>query len=342
MRYAKKEPVIELQKLTTGYYAGSKEKHVTSGVSTSLFKGELICLIGPNGAGKSTLMRTVSGNQKPIAGNVYLEGKNVYDLSPKYLSKRLSLVLTERVSGGMLTAYEIVALGRYPYTDWSGKLKERDHQIIQEAISMTGAEELVERPLFELSDGERQKIMVARAFAQQPEVMILDEVTAFLDLPRRVEIMGLLSKMTKENNKAILLSTHDMDLALRCADRVWMLTKAGKMYEGAPEDLILEGAFQDAFNSEAMYFDDQSGVFKMCTPYHSAVSLKGKGNAVIWTQRALERNGIRTEDFAEVRIEVKTFQNKSIWKVCRENIEEEASSIHELIFLIKNVLKIEI
>ncbi|MEM6735124.1 MAG: ABC transporter ATP-binding protein [Bacteroidota bacterium] len=261
------ESVIELENLTTGYKTISDLKTITSGINTSLLREELVCLIGPNGAGKSTLMRTISGEQKPIEGKVYLEGKNIHDLTPKYLAKKLSLVLTERVHAGMLTAYEVVALGRFPYTDWSGKLKESDHQIIQGAIAMVGANELADRTLPELSDGERQKIMIARAFAQEPEVMILDEVTAFLDLPRRVEIIKLLRKMANEGGKSILLSTHDMDLALRGADRIWLLPKGGAMQVGAPEDLVLNGAFQKAFATEGMHFDSQSGAFKIHSTY---------------------------------------------------------------------------
>ncbi|WPR76111.1 ABC transporter ATP-binding protein [Algoriphagus sp. NG3] len=152
----------------------------------------------------------------------------------------------------MLTAYEVISLGRYPYTNWSGKLSAHDHSIIQSAIKLTSAEELIQRPIHELSDGERQKIMMARALAQEPHVMILDEVTAFLDLPRRVDFMQMLNKMARESGCAILLSTHDLDLALRAADQIWLLPKNGEFIVGSPESLVLNGAFEKAFASEGV------------------------------------------------------------------------------------------
>lgn len=329
------ESVIELENLTTGYKTISDLKTITSGINTSLLREELVCLIGPNGAGKSTLMRTISGEQKPIEGKVYLEGKNIHDLTPKYLAKKLSLVLTERVHAGMLTAYEVVALGRFPYTDWSGKLKESDHQIIQGAIAMVGANELADRTLPELSDGERQKIMIARAFAQEPEVMILDEVTAFLDLPRRVEIIKLLRKMANEGGKSILLSTHDMDLALRGADRIWLLPKGGAMQVGAPEDLVLNGAFQKAFATEGMHFDSQSGAFKIHSTYKTTVALSGEGETATWTQRALERNGVKVDSSAKIQVYVKSDQDRNVWILQQNNSKTKISSIYELITAIK-------
>ncbi len=325
------ETVIELQQLSTGYQYKSRKVPVTSGINATLHKGELVCLIGPNGAGKSTLMRTISGEQKALEGKVFLEGKNIHDLPPKILAKKLSLVLTERVSAGMLSAYEVVALGRYPHTGWSGKLSNKDHHIVQEAIAMAGAEDLVQRTLSELSDGERQKIMVARAFAQEPEVMILDEVTAFLDLPRRVEIMKLLRRMAREAGKSILLSTHDMDLALRGADRIWLLPKGQDLVIGAPEDLVLDGSFQDAFESEGIQFDTQSGSFQIQSDYHTSVQLEGDGNLALWTKRALDRNGIRIQQEATTQVVVSPSGNKNHWLIRKNQAETQVHSLLDLI-----------
>lgn len=325
------EVVIDIQQLSTGYQYKSRKTLVTSSIDASLHRGELVCLIGPNGAGKSTLMRTLSGEQKPLEGKVFLEGKNIHDLPPRVLARKLSLVLTDRVSAGMLSAYEVVALGRYPHTNWSGKLSAEDHHIIHEAIAMAGAEELAERTLSELSDGERQKIMVARAFAQEPEVMILDEVTAFLDLPRRVEIMKLLKRMAREAGKSILLSTHDMDLALRGADRIWLLPKDGDLVIGAPEDLVLDGSFQAAFQSEGIQFDPQSGSFQIHTDYHASVHLEGEGNLAIWTKRALERNGIRLDQGAATKVVIKEQSGQNQWHILRNDAEREVHSLLELV-----------
>ncbi|MFZ5999653.1 MAG: ABC transporter ATP-binding protein, partial [Bacteroidota bacterium] len=252
--------VLSVSNLSIGYQLSPLEKKVVAAdINLSLPKGELVCLLGPNGAGKSTLMRTLSGMQKPLHGSVVLDQVNIHEIPARSLAKKLSVVSTERVDGGLLTAYEVVSLGRYPYTNWSGSLTDHDHAVVTEAIRQVGAQELATRTLTELSDGERQKIMMARALAQEPQVMILDEVTAFLDLPRRVEFMRLLRKMAHETNRAILLSTHDLDLALRSADKIWLLPKGGTLVEGAPEDLVLNGSFQKAFASEGIEFDSATG-----------------------------------------------------------------------------------
>ncbi|MEM1324419.1 MAG: ABC transporter ATP-binding protein [Bacteroidota bacterium] len=256
------EKTMTLTTLTVGYGSKRKPKVVSANISAELFKGELVCFLGPNGAGKSTLIRTLAGMQQPLSGEVFLQGENVHNISKGELAKKMSLVLTDRVQSGLLTAYEVVALGRYPHTSWSGKLTEADHAKVLEAIKTVGAEELALRSMAELSDGERQKIMVARALAQDPEIMILDEITAFLDLPRRIEIMQLMRKMAKEQNKCILMSTHDMELALKYADKLWLQPKNSKLVIGAPEDLILDGSFAKAFESEGIHFDMQKGAFE--------------------------------------------------------------------------------
>ena len=323
--------VLHIEDLSIGYTLGRDQKIVAQGINVDLYGGELVCLLGPNGAGKSTLMRTISGSQKPLAGKVLLEGEIIHDFNPGQLAKKLSLVLTERVNAGMLTAYEVVALGRYPHTNWAGKLTNKDHEIIRWSIEMAGANELASRVLFELSDGERQKIMVARALAQEPEVMILDEVTAFLDLPRRVEIMQLLRKLAHETNKAILLSTHDMDLALRSADRLWLLPKGGDLQVGAPEDLVLNGAFERAFASEGVTFNRHSGAFQMQQHYDRSVQLFGEGDAKIWTRRALEREGIAIREDAGLKVEVRTTSDATEWIFHQGKQTNKYESIYELI-----------
>ncbi len=325
------ETILNLKNLTTGYRSKGSSSVVTSNINAELYRGELVCLIGPNGAGKSTLMRTISGSQKPLAGEVYLDGVDIYSIPPKKLAKNLSVVLTERVNAGMLSAYEVIALGRYPHTNWSGKLDAQDHRIIQEAVEMTGAQDLVERSLSELSDGERQKIMIARAFAQEPEIMILDEVTAFLDLPRRVEIMKLLRNMASESKKSILLSTHDMDLALRGSDRIWLLPKDGSLHIGSPEDLVLNGSFEAAFESEGINFDKQSGSFNIHNEYKKSVALEGDGHSFFWTERALLRNGICIDPDAKVLVTAETLVGKHQWSISSKNHNGSYESIYELI-----------
>ena len=282
--------ILQTDALAIGY-SGRTPRMVADGINVTLRAAELVCLIGPNGAGKSTLIRTLAGMQSPLRGTVRLLGEDVHKLPANQLAQKLSVVLTERINPGLLTARTLVGLGRHPYTDWSGRLTAEDHVIVQRAIEAVGATKLAERQIGELSDGERQKIMIARALAQQPNLMILDEPTAFLDLPRRVEIMQLLRKLAHEDKRAILLSTHDLDLALRSADRIWLMASDGGLQVGAPEDLVLSGAFEAAFRAEDVSFDAATGAFRVNAGTNGSIMVVGEGLPALWTQRALERAG---------------------------------------------------
>ena len=296
-----------------------------------------MCLLGPNGAGKSTLIRTISASQKPLDGQVFLEGKDIFQIASRQLATKLSLVLTERVHGGMLSSYEVVGLGRYPYTGWSGKLKSGDHKVIQWAIATVGAQELAERMLSELSDGERQKIMVAKALAQETEIMVLDEITAFLDLPRRIEVMQLMRRLAKKENKCILMSTHDMELALKYSDKLWLLPKNGRLAIGAPEDLVLNGTFARAFESEGIHFDMQKGAFESLEPYEQKVQLAGTGNELLWTKKAMERARIEVVADAPISVSVMRTENGMSWRLTSGRHNNETNSIYELLQTIKEV-----
>ncbi|MEH2252869.1 ABC transporter ATP-binding protein [Nostoc sp.] len=337
------DAILTTHNLTIGYKTSRKTiRCVASDISVSLLAGELVCLLGPNGAGKSTLLRSLAGMQSPIAGEVRLLGDNVYKLVPQDLAKRLSLVLTEKVDVGMLSAYTLVTLGRYPYTDWWGNLTPEDEAIVHWAIKSVGAVHLAQRQVGELSDGERQKIMIARALAQSPIVMLLDEPTAFLDLPRRVEIMQLLRQLAQENNQAILLSTHDLDLALRLADKVWLLSTNGILHVGAPEDLVLSGAFADTFRSEGVEFDVASGEFHLHLPHKGEINVIGEGIASVWTIRALQRVGFRVKqaensslltDATQTQILVEIISNsvQVLWRITKNKTVYTHHSLYALI-----------
>ncbi|MBN3961954.1 ABC transporter ATP-binding protein [Nostoc sp. NMS8] len=326
--------ILTTHNLTIGYKTSRKTvRCVASDISVSLQAGELVCLLGPNGAGKSTLLRSLAGMQSPISGEVRLLGENIYKLAPQKLAKRLSLVLTEKVDVGMLSAYTLVTLGRYPYTDWWGNLTSEDEAIVHWAIKAVGAVHLAQRQVSELSDGERQKIMIARALAQSPIVMLLDEPTAFLDLPRRVEIMQLLRQLARETNQAILLSTHDLDLALRLADKVWLLSTNGILHVGAPEDLVLSGAFADTFESEGVEFDVASGEFHLHTSHKGEINLIGEGIATVWTIRALKRAGFKVnQSHNSLPISVEVISNsKFLWKITNNKTVYTHNSLYEMI-----------
>ena len=286
--------ILETKNLTIGYTHKNKVTRVVAeSIDVGLEGGELVCLLGPNGAGKSTLMRTIAGMQRPLTGQVLLNGKDVTILDAKTIAKQLSVVLTERIDVGMLSTYALVALGRTPYTSWSGKLTEEDERIVQAAITAVSATDLAHRQVSHLSDGERQKVMIARALAQEPQLMILDEPTAYLDLPRRVEIMRILRNLARSQNRAILLSTHDLDLALRSADKIWFMPQEGMMQIGTPEDLVLNGTFEETFLREGVQFDAQSGSFKIHRQFAGDIDLIGDGLPAVWVKRALEREGFQ-------------------------------------------------
>lgn len=335
------DPLLLTRDLSIGYRGARRAPFVVAkDISLSLGAGELVCLIGPNGAGKSTLLRTLAGIQSALSGAALLGGDDVFTLDPRELARRLSVVLTERVDVGNLSAYGLVALGRHPYTDWTGQLSPHDEQIVRWAIEIVGARHLAVRPVSELSDGERQKAMIARALAQEPLVMILDEPTAFLDLPNRVEVMRVLRHLSRTTNRAILLSTHDLDLALRSADRIWLMARDGTMQVGAPEDLVLNGAFEAAFHSEGVVFDQQTGAFKILTPATGTVDLVGDGLAVTWTRRALEREGFGMQAGARIRVEIITTPGGDpCWRTVIAQDTREHASLYSVISLLRQQSK---
>jgi cobalamin transport system ATP-binding protein len=331
------EPMLDLHKLTIGYSRARRPDFIVAeDLSVTLRAGEMACLLGPNGAGKSTLMRTIAGMQAPLAGRVLLRGEDIHRLSSRALARRLSVVLTERASVGILSAYALVALGRHPHTNWAGTLTEKDHG----AMQTVGATELARRSVDELSDGERQKVMVARALAQEPQVMILDEITAFLDLPRRIEMMQILRDLAHRENRAILLSTHDLDLALRSADRIWLLPMDGEICAGMPEDLVLSGAFSAAFASEGVEFGQRDGSFKIHRRAAiGEIGVTGEETRAYWTARALERHGFqvhRNGTEPAVKTEVLFDDGRTVWQLIIEGELHTFTSLEDLISFMRS------
>lgn len=285
-------PVLHAEQLTIGYAPPRRAPvAVARGVEDSLLAGEVVCLLGPNGVGKSTLLRTLAGMQAPLAGRLLLDGRPLAEYSARDLARRRSVVLTERLDTGALTVRALVGLGRHPYTSLLGVLTAADHAVVERCLEAVQATALAERPVSELSDGERQRVMIARALAQEPALVLLDEPTAFLDLPHRVAILHLLRHLARTQQMAILLSTHDLDLALRHADRLWLLTPGGTLTHGAPEDLVLNGSFACAFAGAGLSFDPATGAFRLPPAHAGRLALRATGLVAEWTRRALERDG---------------------------------------------------
>ncbi len=291
-------PLLETIDLSVGY-AG---RAVLKPFSESIPAGRLVCLLGANGSGKSTVLRTLAGLQPAIAGEVLLARSSLAGLSAKARARLLALVLTDRVTVPSMRGAELVALGRHPHTGWSGRLSDHDRMIIRKALGDTGSLSLADRLIAELSDGERQRILIARALAQEPSVLMLDEATAFLDLPRRVELMHLLRKIARERSIAVLLSTHDLELALRYADDVWLLDAANLMTTGAPEDLVLSGHLEVVFQKQGLVFDMERGTLHVAEPARGAVRVEASGKDFHWLVHAARRAGFEAADDASTTI----------------------------------------
>lgn len=321
---------LQAKRLEIGYRHGAETTTVAAALDCALRKGEFVCLLGPNGAGKSTLIRTLAGMQAPLAGELRLAGQAMAAIAPRERARAVSVVLTETIPTGMMDAYSLVSLGRHPYSGWFGGLSALDRERIGWALEAVGATALADRQMAELSDGERQKVSIARALAQEAKLMLLDEPTAFLDLPRRVELMTILRNLAHRENLALLLSSHDLDLALRFADRLWLLSPSGQLIQGAPEALALNGQFAKVFASEKLDWDASSGSFRTHPVACLNVRLQGDGLERVWTQRALERLGFGIAGDAmpaafNIRIEA------GAWQVTRATASLRFSAIEPLI-----------
>ncbi len=333
-------PLLSIQQLSVGYPLARVRGHrtfktVLGGIDLELVRGELVSLLGPNGAGKSTLLRTLSRLQDPISGQVLLEGKDTFAMDGEDWARKVAIVLTERVAAENLSVTDLVSLGRHPYTGWAGRLQATDHAAIESSLKSAGAWELRDREFNELSDGEKQRVMLARALAQDPQLLILDEPTAFLDLPRRVELMRNLRKLAREQQRAILISTHDLDLAMRASDRLWLLPPGGPVRSGLPEDLALQGYIGEVFNQGDVVFETATGHFKIHEHPSRWVRLLGDRQLQLWTARALEREGIavglnpnviatesRMSELGEIRVTFAASNGMARWEFSKTSDQE--------------------
>jgi cobalamin transport system ATP-binding protein len=333
--------MLVLRELAIGYHSARVPVVVVRGLTAELRRGELTCLLGPNGVGKSTLLLTVSGALVPLGGRVSLDGVDVHAMPASLRARRMAVVFTERSAAPLLTAEEFVALGRHPHTDWLGRLTVEDRRAVAWALDAT-ASVFAHRPVSELSDGERQRVVVARALAQEPALLLLDEVTAFLDLPHRVHMMRMLRRLAHRTGQAVLLSTHDLDLALRGADRVWLLS-SGTLSSGAPEDLVLSGAFEAAFAAHDVSFDRRSGAFRLHAEGGPVVTVAGEGDLAEWTRRALERMGSvadRSGQRGPVHVDVIATARSTRWEVLTPAGPRTAASIEELVAQVREAIEV--
>jgi len=252
--------ILQTQNLSIGYTSKTTTKTVASEVFVQLEPGKLIGLVGANGIGKSTLLRTLTGIQKPLSGTVLLNEKPIESFEPLALAQQISVVLTEKLPPSNLTVYELIALGRQPYTNWLGKLSDDDKIQIDKAIELTEINHLIHQKHYEISDGQLQKVLIARALAQDTPLIVLDEPTTHLELLHKVSLFKLLKKLTTETKKCILFSTHDIDLSIQLSDQMIVMTKQ-TVVQDEPCNLISKGVFSSLFQNEHIHFDVTKGKF---------------------------------------------------------------------------------
>ncbi len=251
------EKILSLNSLRIGYSEGKTGNILLPPLNASARRGEMIALIGRNGIGKSTLLRTIAGLQPPLGGDIVYSGKSIREYSRNDLARTIGYISTEIVKVSNMRVYDLVALGRYPYTNWFGKIDPGNHEIIIDAIEKTGMSALSWRFVSELSDGERQKAMIARILAQDTGILVMDEPTAFLDIGSKFEILHLMHLLSQESGKTIIFSTHDLNVAMSQADKIWLIID-NQLIEGAPEDLMLQGAFEHLFDSSAYQYNSET------------------------------------------------------------------------------------
>lgn len=332
--------VLEAHRLAVGYRHGRRKKSVLTGIDLSVAEGELVCVLGPNGIGKSTLLRTLAGLQPILAGTVLIHGHDLTAFRPADRARLVGVVLPEQIGVGALRGWQMVALGRFAHTGWFGRLERKDLAAVDRALDAAGASHLADRDCRELSDGERQRLNIARVLAQQPRLIILDEPTAFLDISARVDLIELLRRLARKDGLAVIASTHDLDLALRNADTAWLVAPDRGLRIGTPEDLIAAGELGETFATREMAFDPQSLGFRTNRTGGASVAISGAAPHVQLARAVAEREGLRVlaAGSAEVPAIALTI-NAGLWRAFHGGNDVSGSSFAALATFLRATAK---
>lgn len=329
--------LLEIQALEIGYtQKGKRPIPLLPPINVQLSKGDFVALSGPNGAGKTTLFRTLTAALPPLSGHISFLGKPLQDYSAKEKASLFSIVLTERPDDFFMKVLDIVATGRYPFTGWYAKLDRTDIEMIEESMERVDIQDLAQRTFVSLSDGEKQKVMIAKALAQNTPIIFLDEPTAFLDFPSKLELMHLLQKLAHEDQKTILFSSHDLELMLRSADKMWLMAKNQPLISGIPEDLVLSDAINTYFGRKNLSFDLNSGHFTEQPQYLGKIGIAIGSIEAKWVAHALQRKGYQvienenTDVFVE--LQGKNFELHTNERInTYQSIEKLLYAIHEIL-----------
>jgi len=298
-------PALESRNLTIGYTQRGQVRTVANDVNINLEKGKLTCLMGPNGIGKSTLIKTITGVLSPINGSIFINSIDLFELDNLKKAQTISVVLTDKPASGFMTVRDIISLGRYPYTSWQNKHNDQDQAIIDGAIESVGLIDAANTPLIELSDGNLQKAIIGRALAQDTDIIVLDEPTIHLDVNNKTVIIKILRQLCHDYNKTILLSTHDLELAMSYADRLWLFAE-DQIYDGLPEDLFLAGVIKKVF-SEVSPKENGSTLTNL--------SFKGDQEAILLLKQAIDKSKINADFTSVDEIEIQTVGNQLMIRV---------------------------
>jgi iron complex transport system ATP-binding protein len=327
--------LVSAAHLGIGYAQKKNVQFLHRDLNLNLYEGDMVCLIGPNGCGKSTLIRTLAGIQKPLEGGIDILGKNITSVSNAVRSQLLSIVLTDKTVVDQITVEEITALGRYNSTNWLGSLASADREKIHLALDAVKMSKLSNKTYNTLSDGEKQRAFIAKALASDAPVMLLDEPTAHLDIANRVEILTLLRQLSREKGHAVLLSTHEMDLALQLADEIWLMMPEGSMLKGTPEEVIHSGLLDKVFGNETIYFNPEPGTFAIRRKILNSIDLAGEGENYHITQLALNRLGFSTEIKNSPLARIVVEENQ--WKLYFEHQEYAGLNLSQTCRLLKRL-----
>ena len=322
--------MIELKNLSVGYTSKKDTNIILKGINAKLEKGKLTCFLGRNGAGKSTLLKTILGVLDPIDGNIFISGEKLNDISANERSKKISAVLTDVVRTEHISVEEFVSLGRIPHTNWRGSLDKTDKDHIENAISICEIDDIRSKIITELSDGQLQKVNIARAICQDTDLILLDEPTAHLDVSNKFKVFEILRKLAIDYKKAIFIITHDLELAFQNADMLWVIDKNGEMQSDVTEDLLLDKKIIDSFLTSNFEFDYVSGKFLYKRESRISFQLIGNDESTYWTKQALYKNGYGVDKKSNYTLKIDS-QSK-IWNLFNGEQEvNQFTSIKELI-----------
>lgn len=322
-----------------GYQNSLKSKKAIFGpVSVEISHAEMVAIIGRNGIGKSTLLRTIAGLQPQLSGEIFINGIANNRIRAKDMARMISYVSTEPVHAQQIRVNELIAMGRFPHTGWLGKLNAIDKNAIDLAVEQTGVKHLLNKTMHEISDGERQKIMIARALAQDTPVIILDEPTAFLDLPARYEILRILNDLTLKNEKTILFSTHDLSIAIDVADKLWLM-EGNDIHQGAPEDLLINKVFRKLFLNSPAEFDAKTSTFRFRRELKQEIVIRGEKKYRLLTKKAMERLGFHTneDDGAGMMVTLLEVDGLPVWQLNHNETDLIFNSIYSLAAHLKKI-----